>query len=385
MSELSKAAAIILERVRGRSVAREVARSTPPITPVAVYFADAPGSLYQLKRWYRVLEAVNEKYPTSIITSDPGTYRLVRSQTTLPVTFAVGPAQLDRVLERQRVRVVLYPNHNAMNFRVLRFARPVHVFIGHGDSAKDSSVSRQLKAYDFAYVADTDSVEQLRDIRGYDADAAAVIVGSPWLGLLTPPPSSWQPDDRPVVLYAPTWEGDRPTMDYSSAETVGEAIAAAVLGAPGLRLIYRPHPWLGRVRPASAAADARIRTAVTTAGNGNLVDTGEYGWSLAVADLCVTDVSSVAFDARALGTTPVVTVPTSSGIPPVPDAAWAGAVRLEATDAASIRTIIQATLAETELTATTAATSPATSPATSMAGLIAAIGDALRIADETSP
>jgi hypothetical protein len=375
MSALSTAAGIILARVRGRSLARGVAGTTPPVTPVAVYFADAPQSLYQLKRWYRVLEELNASYATSIITSDPATYRAVQAQTTLPVTFAVGPTQLDRVLERQQVRVVLYPNHNALNFRVLRFPRPVHIFIGHGESAKDSSVSRQLKAYDFTYVADASSIEALRGIRGYDADAAAVVVGSPWLGLAGAAPRDWTPDDRTAVLYAPTWEGDRPTMDYSSVESIGESIADAVLGTPGLRLIYRPHPWLGRVRPASAAADARIRRAVAGAGAGNIVDTGEYGWSVAACGLCVTDVSSVAFDARALGKPLLITVPTSTTIPPVPDAAYAGATRLHETTAARIRAVIEGALAG-------AAPKPA-APESAMATFVSAIGAALRVAHET--
>jgi hypothetical protein len=371
VSALSSAAEIILAKIRGRSLARAIARATPPVTPIAVYFADAPGGLYQLRRWFATLEAVGAVYPTSIITSDPSTYEIVRRQTTLPVTFAVGPTELARVLERQQVRVILYPNHNALNFRVLRFAEPVHVFIGHGESAKESSISRQLKAYDFTYVADAESIDQLRGIRGYDADTAAVVVGSPWLGFLAHPPDSWQPDDRTVVLYAPTWEGDRPSMDYSSVATIGDAIVTAVLGAPDFRLIYRPHPWLGRVSAASAAADARIRRAVTSAGRGAIVDTGEYGWTLAAADLCITDVSSIAFDARALGTPVLVTVPTSTSIPPVPESAYAGMVRLPKTDAAGIRALLDEVLSTTK--------TGNAAPRTSMDALLAALGTALRI------
>jgi CDP-Glycerol:Poly(glycerophosphate) glycerophosphotransferase len=376
MSALGTAIGIILAKVRGRSLARTIARSPAPITPVAVYFADAPSGLYQLRHWYSTLEALGAVYPTSIITSDPSTFRAVHAQTTLPVTFAAGPTELSRVLGRQQVGVVLYPNHNALNFRVLRFADPVHVFIGHGESAKDSSVSRQLKAYDYTYVADAASIGQLRSIRGYDADAAAVVVGSPWLGFLGSAPASWRPDDRTVVLYAPTWEGDRPTMDYGSVETQGEAIVAAVLGAPNLRLIYRPHPWLGRVRSTSADADARIRRAISAAGQGDVVDTGEYGWTLNASDLCITDVSSVAFDARALGKPVLVTVPTSTSIPPVPDAAYAGMVRLEKTDAADIRALIDETLA--------ARTARPTDSATSMDALVAAIGEALLISGDST-
>jgi hypothetical protein len=282
---------------------------------------------------------------------------------------------LTRVLDRQGVRLVLYPNHNALNFRVLRFALPVHVFIGHGNSGKESSVSRQLKAYDRTFVADAAAVELLRGIRGYDADENAVVIGSPWLGLFSAAPVSWSPDDRAVVLYAPTWEGDRPSMDYSSVESFGDAIVAAALASPRIRLVYRPHPWLGRVRPASAAADARIRRTIAAAGRGDVVDTGEYGWALAAATVVVTDVSSVASDARALGKPVLLTVPASTTVPPVPDSTFAGSTRLEQQDAASIRVLLEQVIATPARASTSAA---------SMDALLAAVDDALRLgADDT--
>jgi hypothetical protein len=317
VSALGTSLAIILARVRGRRLARTIAAEPPTATPVAVYFADAPQTLYQLRRWYRVLEAVNAAYPTVIITSDPSTYAAVRRETTVAVTFATGAPQLARVIDAHGIRVILYPNHNALNFRVLRFATPVHVFIGHGESAKESSVSRQLKAYDLDFVADAGSIDQLRGIRGYDADGSAVVIGSPWLGFLGSPPESWRPDDRKVVLYAPTWEGDRPSMDYSSVESLGESIVTAVLASPGLRLIYRPHPWLGRVRPATAAMDARLRRDIVAANRGDVIDTGEYGWVLGAADVCIADVSSVVSDARALGKPLLLTTDLGSKDPQV--------------------------------------------------------------------
>jgi CDP-Glycerol:Poly(glycerophosphate) glycerophosphotransferase len=354
MSALGSAVGIIRSRVRGRALARRIARQTPIATPVAVYFADGPESLYQLRRWYRVLEALNATRPTGIVTSDPATYELVRRETTVPVTFATGAPQLTSAFERQDVRVVLYPNHNALNFRVLRFPKPVHVFIGHGNSGKDSSVSRQLKAYDRTFVSDAAAVDLLRGIRGYDAEANAVIIGSPWLGFPGAVPESWTPDGRTVVLYAPTWEGDRPSMDYGSVEALGDAIVEAVLASPSLRLIYRPHPWLGRVRPASAAADARLRRTIVAAGRGSLVDTGEYGWALNAADLIVTDVSSVASDAEALGKKLLLT-PDLAGLKP-----------------AELRELI-------ENASATASTTP--TPTVSMDALLAAVDAALSLSD----
>jgi CDP-Glycerol:Poly(glycerophosphate) glycerophosphotransferase len=340
VSAVSTATSIIREKVQARRLARRLAVTPAPETPVAVYFADGPSTVYQLRRWFAPLEALNEVHPTVILVSHPATYRLVSSETSVPVAFATGTPQLARELAKRGVKAILYPNHNAYNFRVLRFAVPMHVFIGHGESGKKSSASRQLKAYDRAFVADQTSIEVQSAIRGYDAKASSIIVGSPWLHFLPKPPATWRPDERTVVLYAPTWEGDRPTMAYSSVESHGEALVAAILKDPGLRLIYRPHPWLGRVRPAAAAADARIRKAVAEARRNDIVDTGEYGWSLEVADVCVTDVSSVAHDARAMGKPLIVTVPVSGTIPPVPESAYRDAVALLADDAEQVVAVI---------------------------------------------
>jgi hypothetical protein len=357
MSALGTALGIVVTKVRARALARRLAATTPPHTPVAVYFADAPFGLYQLRRWFKPLEALDATHRVSIITSDPATYALVRAQTSVAVTFADGAAPLGRVFQSQGVKVVLYPNNNTLNFRALRFSEPVHVFIGHGESAKESSVSRQLNAYDFTFVASRDAIEQLRGIRGFDADASAVVIGSPWLDFLGQPPSSWHPDHRRVVLYAPTWEGDRPTMDYSSVETLGLPIVEAILGMPTVRLIYRPHPWIGRVRSASVVADARIRSAINKAGRGDVIDTGEYGWALGAAQLCITDISSVVFDARALGKGLMITVPDGGSTPPVPQSVYAGAVRLELTDVAGIRLLVESALSDTANRSSAAATS----------------------------
>jgi hypothetical protein len=376
VSAVSTAFGIIRSKVNGRRLATRLAATSSPITPVAVYFADAPSGLYQLRRWYRSLEALSAVHPTVIITADPSTYRVVRSETELAVSYAGGAPDLARILARHGVRVVLYPNHNTLNFRVLRFARPVHIFIGHGESAKESSVSRQLKAYDRTFVAHAASLDQLRGIRGYDT-GDAVVIGSPWLGFPGASPESWHPDARTVVLYAPTWEGDRPTMDYSSVESRGAAIVDAVLGLPDLRLIYRPHPWLGRVRPASRAADLALRRRIAAAPGDHVVDLGEYGWSLAAAAACITDVSSVAFDARALGRPVLVALPTASAVPPVPTAALAGMIVLDATDTEGIRVQLLTALATTD-------TAQAAREADAVAPFIAAVGAALALTDDST-
>ena len=72
------------------------------------------------------------------------------------------------------MRVVLYLNQVEANFRMLRFAAPVHIQLGHGESDKGSSISNQHKAYDLTFVGGAAGRDRLgAALRGFDAGAHA--------------------------------------------------------------------------------------------------------------------------------------------------------------------------------------------------------------------
>jgi len=83
-----------------------------------------------------------------------------------------------------------------------------------------------------------------------------------------------------------------------------------------VRIIYRPHPRIGRASAAHGEADARIRAALAADGDRHLVDTGPYGWQWRFADHCITDVSAVAYDWLATGKPLVVTEPAEGAYRP---------------------------------------------------------------------
>ena len=111
------------------------------------------------------------------------------------------------------------------------------------------------------------------------------------------------------MLYAPTWEGDRPSIRYSSVRSHGRAIVESLRADPGVRILYRPHPWIGRVSADHAQADRALRAALEADGDRHLIDTGPYGWQWGFADRCVTDVSAVAYDWLATRKPLIVTRP----------------------------------------------------------------------------
>ena len=170
---------------------------------------------------------------------------------------------LERFIGDQDIRVVLYVNQNTRNFQMFRYGRRWHVFINHGESDKMYMTTNQYKAYDYAFIAGRAARERLaRVLWDYDLDRRTIEIGRPqadhYSGVLP-----YTPDDRTVVLYAPTWEGDRPSAHYGS---IALARREPRLGAPGHRAPSRHLPTasaLGRrqqrVRRRESAHHRRAR------------------------------------------------------------------------------------------------------------------------------
>jgi hypothetical protein len=279
---------------------------------VALYFCTEPANLFQLEQWRRPLERLAERRPVFVVVDRPDTGQEVLRRSTLPVAFAQGSGALERLVEERDVRVVLYVNQVERNFRMLRFASPVHVQLGHGESDKAYSVSNQHRAYDLTFVGGRAGRDRLgAALRDFDAERRTVEVGRPQLDHDYPGAPDWPRESGLRVWYAPTWEGDRPSVAYGSLVSHGLAVVDALLSDERVRVIYRPHPRTGLSSPAHAEADRAVRARLAGAGHRHLVDTGPYGWQWAFADACVTDVSSVAYDWLATGKPLVVTEPAA--------------------------------------------------------------------------
>jgi hypothetical protein len=282
---------------------------------IAVYFADGPVNMYQIRQWYAPLRELAREWPVVIISrSIRGADALLRDEA-LPVAYAPTVRDVEQVLAEQDVRIVLYVNQNARNFQMFRYGHRWHVFINHGESDKMYMTTNQFKAYDYAFIAgDAARARLSRTLWDFDLDRRTFSIGRPqadhYSGTLP-----FTPDDRRVVLYAPTWEGDRPSAHYGSVLTHGEALVSALLKTGRHRVIYRPHPRSGVVDPAYGAANARIIAALAAANAADpaaqhVHDTGpELGWQLAAADLAVVDISAMVYDRLAAGRPLLITRP----------------------------------------------------------------------------
>jgi hypothetical protein len=297
------------------------ARLGKPFTQqVMVYFPTPQDSLYQLRPWYHALTALDRVHPIVCVFKDSRTAKVVHEETGFDCVTLARYGQLDEILSRSEVKLALYVNHDPVNFEALRFTSLVHIYLGHGDSDKGVSVSNQVKAYDWCFLAGQAALDRTASaVMLYDAPARSILIGQPQLDSATTVVGTPSPDDRQTVLYAPTWEASQPSVSYGSLETHGEALLRAL--SPTYRVVYRPHPLNGVIRPSYAAADAVVRSLA------DRVDTDvTLEQSFADADLLITDVSAVTLNWLPTGkpllvTRPLVPYPPSRLMEAVPQLA----------------------------------------------------------------
>jgi hypothetical protein len=301
----------------GRFAHQATANGPLPDGAVALFFAVGPENAYQFEQWRQPLEALATRRPVVVIVDRPDTGRVVLASSSLPVAFARASGELETLVARHRVAAVLYANQVEQNFRMLRFADPVHIQIGHGESDKGGSVSNQHKAYDYTFIGGPAGRERLaRALYDFDAETRIREVGRPQLDHHYPGAPDWSDDGRLRVLYAPTWEGDRASIRYGSLVSHGAAVIAALRADPRVRIVYRPHPRTGTASAAHAEVDGRIRATLRADGDRHLLDLGPYGWQWRFVDHCITDVSAVAYDWLATGKPLVITEPDPAAYRP---------------------------------------------------------------------
>ncbi|WP_158075580.1 CDP-glycerol glycerophosphotransferase family protein [Actinokineospora bangkokensis] len=268
---------------------------------VAVYFADDPRKLYQLKQWLPVFELLDAHHPTVVITRNERTAAELAGLTALRVVLAPSFPDLVELYETSDFKVAVYVNNSVHNFHSLMQRRVLHVHVNHGESDKVCMVSNQVKAYDRVFVAGPNAVARHRAaLIGFD-EAKLVPVGRPQLDLRPQPLLA--PSGRRTILYAPTWEGENASNNYTSVDVLGPRVVAAALAVPGTRVVYKPHPRVP-VSPLPSVAEAHREVVRLVEAAARLdPDAGHQvhatGDILAVfpgCDLIVTDVSSVGLD-----------------------------------------------------------------------------------------
>ena len=305
-----------------------------PLAPgsikIGVYFADTSTNLYQMRQWYGPLAELSKTYPVAVIARSPSSTLQMIKEAPIPVQYLRKVGDLERFVDKQDLKIIFYVNQNAKNFQMFRYGRMWHVFINHGESDKMYMTTNQFKAYDYSFIAGDAARDRLaRKLWAFDLDGKTLPIGRPqadhFAGTLP-----YTPDERTVVLYAPTWEGDREAAAYGSIATHGVTIVKSLLATGKHRVIYRPHPRSGVVDRDYRAANEAIISAIAAANSADptaqhVFDNGPtMGWQLAAADVAISDISAMIYDRLAVGKPLLVTRP-SNPLAEVDEAGYLGA------------------------------------------------------------
>ncbi len=293
---------------------------------VFVYYSETRTNLYQLRQWYEPLRALDRVHPVVLVLADSRVAAVVEKEAGLPHVVVARSATLDHLVASGDVALFLYVGHHPGNFTAMRVTTAVHVYLSHGESDKRVSVSNQIKAYDYAFVAGQGAIDRLQDnVILFDAAAHLVPIGRPQLDYLglegadgTAPHGSSSArgaGERVTVLYAPTWEGGQGTVAYSSILSHGVPLVRALLADGRFRVVYRPHPRTGISSTEYLQGSAAVVTLVEQAAAadpavGHRVDAAPSPQAaFADADVLVADVSAMPMDWLASGRPLLITVP----------------------------------------------------------------------------
>lgn len=316
---------LIQKGMKRRKTRIELERQIKAIGPlparhfrIAVYFADSDVNIYQMRQWYAPLRELSKTWPVLVLARNAEGAKAMLDESGLDVAFVRQITDIERVIEQQQLDVVLYVNQNTRNFQMMRYGERWHVFINHGESDKMYMTTNQFKTYDYALVAgDAARARLTKALWNYDVDERTISIGRPQTDHLSGEPP-YAADDRTVVFYAPTWEGDRPAAAYGSVASHGETLVRRLLETGRHRIVYRPHPRSGVVDTEFGAANQRIIAALAEANRQDPSAQHVYdqspkiGWQLSQTDVAICDVSAMVYDRLATGRPLMVTRPVAA-------------------------------------------------------------------------
>jgi hypothetical protein len=268
---------------------------------VGVLFAEPVARSYQLQQWLPVLADVHRDLGVLLVFRDRGAFDRFGELTNLPRFYAPTLSDLTDLYAAGDHAVLLYVNNGSRNFQSLAWPRSLHVHINHGESDKTSLATHQFRAYDRVLVAGPAAVKRATAGLLEVDRAALIVVGRPQLDYVENAEAAGR-QERHVLVYAPTWEGENTANNFSSVDIGGLEIVRALLDVPAATVLYKPHPRtpLSRDRTIRNAHRAICRllekAAVLDSAAGHGLWTGDVLPLLSRADVLVADVSSVAVD-----------------------------------------------------------------------------------------
>lgn len=295
-------------RAERAAIQERVLARLDALNPIAlVHVSGGQGmSRYLVNQWLGALEALPE--PPVLVAREASQLAPI-APTGLPLVYAPQPRHVEALI-RPTMRIAFFVANGPKNTDLWRDRRVRHVFLGHGDSDKATSATPLAKVYDQVWVAGQAGIDRYRDAGVEVNPESFVIIGRPQVAGLSVGPLH----HRPVILYAPTFEGYYEESNYSSLALMGPALIRRLLTVlPQASIWFKPHPATGVQNPALLRAREEVNALLASAGGQHrcldeapaetILDCFEQ------ADVLISDVSSITSDFLATERPFVVTNP----------------------------------------------------------------------------
>ena len=211
---------------------------------VVIYFNSSISSKYQVEQWIPIINLLNKYVKVAYVVRRKSAYDWLIANTNNSVYFTHTHKDLMELYENNNFKVILYVNNGVHNFQSLAYRNALHIHINHGESEKISTISNQIRAYNYIFIVANLAFDKYR-LNLLECDTTKFIkIGRPQLEHI-PKINLDLPKDNKVVLYAPTWEGTHESMNYSSLKDFGLFIVDKLLNDTDYIVLYKPHPNTG--------------------------------------------------------------------------------------------------------------------------------------------
>ncbi len=202
-------------------------------------------------------------YKVCICTKTTGDKKPV---TSFPVFSEAEGFRIADIGQVPSIKILLYLANYTGNWRYFyQFPRRsninndvIHIFLGHGDSDKESSHSRVAMIYDYLMVADKQAVYRYHHNQVNISEKNFLIVGAPTSpGILV----NSSRNSIKNILYAPTFEAKRADANFSSLQNIYSDICK-LSSENTYTILFRPHPATGSRLPEYKNYSSIIKEAI---------------------------------------------------------------------------------------------------------------------------
>lgn len=200
------------------------------------------GGIMHLEYWLDSFIASGHQF--LIVTRQIETYHLITKKYPKQNTSLVtNPAQIDTIYNKfKKIKAVFYPANTANNIHFLRTCGKKHIFIGHGDSDKSSSMNRLFKVYDEVFVSGQAHIDRFQHADFNTESIKFKVIGRPTTEIY----KDNEPYTANKIIYIPTWEGFVSEQSYSSIN-LAEKIIIELRKITDLPIEIKLHPLTGLV------------------------------------------------------------------------------------------------------------------------------------------